>query len=215
MAHHKCTASTPACVSHLSCEFQQRWLVQWHAPHFFHIVWNIEKNPMSHIERLHASPPLLPHAVALCKPHLGGLTCFINRQAPTPLWILGSKRSDSLFGNPWDISSIHLSLKVQMTWPRLKAASLGQKTIVLHSVRGNNMIWLGPQSQLLTFHPWHKYYLAWYLSPLNVHCCKAPPNIFWGSSVLMLMAILMIPTTTSINLGNLNLVFTTRFSNPT
>ena len=35
-----------------------------------------------------------------------------------------------LFINPWDISTIHLSLKAQMIWPWLKATSLGHKATV-------------------------------------------------------------------------------------
>ena len=208
MAHHKHTASSPACASHLSCEFKRKWPLQWHAPYLFHIVQNLHKNPMSHIERLHALPPPFLHA---------------NRPLQTAPWwglpalSIGKPQlpCGSLFLDPWDIFLIHLSLKVQKTWPRLKATSLGHKAIVLHLVRGNNMIWLGPQSQLLTFHPRHKYYLAWYLCPLNIHCCKAPPKFFSGSSALTLVAILMIPAITSINFGNLSLVFTTRFWNPT
>ena len=63
MAHHKGTASTPACALHLPCDFQRMWTLQWHAPHLFHIVWNLDKNIMSHIKRSHALPPRLPHAV--------------------------------------------------------------------------------------------------------------------------------------------------------
>ena len=56
-----------------------------------------------------------------------------------------------LFVNPWDISTIHLSLKV---------TTLSHKVIVYHLVCGNNMIWFGLQSQHLTLCLWHKYDLV-------------------------------------------------------
>ena len=63
MAHYKWTASATTCASHLRCEFQRMWPLQWHASHLFHIMWILHKNAMSHIRRLYASQHPLFHAV--------------------------------------------------------------------------------------------------------------------------------------------------------
>ena len=100
-------------------------------------------------------------------------------QLPCEFW--AQEGMACLFVNPWDISPIHLSLKVQKTWPRLKATSLGHNANVLHSVRGTSIIWRGtylPSTSIVVRH--RQIFLL-------------------GSSALMLMAILMIPATTSMN----------------
>ena len=113
-----------------------------------------------------------------------------------------------LFLNPWDMFPIDSGHDVKKIWPWPQSHRL-----TFCPRQQLDLAW--SQSQLLTFRPRHKYYLAWYLSPVNVHCCKVPPNFFSGSLALILVEILMIPATTSINFANLNLVFTTSFWNPT
>ena len=98
----------------------------------------------------------------LYKPYLNGLACSTRRQIPTPLWALGSWKSPLLLCQPMRHISHSFVPQGRKTWPWLKVISLGHKAIVEHSVHGNNMFWLGLQSQLLTFRPWQKYDLAWY-----------------------------------------------------
>jgi hypothetical protein len=72
----------------------------------------------------------------ISKPHIDGLhTLRANKpQLLCELW--GHEGMHHLYVNPRDIFTIHLSLKVQKTWPSLKATNLAQKTTISNAVRG-------------------------------------------------------------------------------